>query len=665
MTDSNHCLFVLLAEFDIDKGSVLREQYPSPTQIKETSLAEIMLPEGAHLRDTDWTAFHVFKKSSLCASVDSNDSSSVSSNDPPAAVIHVTNEDPFAGLDAFLQAGNNANSDSSASEVRSELPADRPVEGLEHERTRCDEQHAVSSLPSSTSNSTSASSVEQVSDALSFQSLSDTTNTFSSSTSPSTTTQKIRSPQQHEEGLYSLYPQDFKEGTVDDSLMLYGFSVMRKKTDSSVRRGAVVRAVAIITPYRFYSVFQPLLEQALLDGPFDEHLLPSIYRIINNLNLSPPAFPSLSIVEQNVSVALQTKQYLKTGLIWGAEEKKTLPIQIPYVLLNDEVVESSLSFLINLFKQDTMKIYNAILAEKRILFMGFQLPASEVCQCVVSACMLISSIMPGTLRRVFPYTNLTNLQFKEVFGYIAGVTNPLFESRTQWWDVLCNVATKEITLAPGYADEVEFLTTSEGGERMTALDTQHIAEVLHGMKNGCDEEWVRSMFRGYTQHLFLTGLQKEKWANPETRALHEQAYGARWRIYSKTSQFATHKANAKLQMNTSPFSSKDDLIRGHVRALQFRQGIPAEELIVILTDLLDVIVARDDILAFVSYLPLSLGGCNSLALCLFHSDLLIRQLTLSVLSRVDSIPEGQQLLGHLNYYVYLAYHQCLGDKAKN
>ena len=49
--------YVLLAEFDIDKGSTVRHQYPSPCPISENILADLMLPEGAHLRETDWTYF--------------------------------------------------------------------------------------------------------------------------------------------------------------------------------------------------------------------------------------------------------------------------------------------------------------------------------------------------------------------------------------------------------------------------------------------------------------------------------------------------------------------------------------------------------------------------------------------------------------------------------
>ncbi|KAE8184473.1 hypothetical protein CF336_g7788, partial [Tilletia laevis] len=54
---NKHCHFVLLAEFDIDKGSTLAHQYPAPIGHDDHILAELMLPDGAHARSEDWTIF--------------------------------------------------------------------------------------------------------------------------------------------------------------------------------------------------------------------------------------------------------------------------------------------------------------------------------------------------------------------------------------------------------------------------------------------------------------------------------------------------------------------------------------------------------------------------------------------------------------------------------
>lgn len=51
--------YVLVAEFDIDKGSTVRHCYPSSSIFDETYTSDYfannMLPEGAHNRTHDWT----------------------------------------------------------------------------------------------------------------------------------------------------------------------------------------------------------------------------------------------------------------------------------------------------------------------------------------------------------------------------------------------------------------------------------------------------------------------------------------------------------------------------------------------------------------------------------------------------------------------------------
>ncbi|KAJ3034133.1 hypothetical protein HDV00_005418 [Rhizophlyctis rosea] len=58
----SHIAHILVAEFDIDKGSSLTYQYPEETGTDPHMLAELMLPDGAHLREEDWTMFFLNQK---------------------------------------------------------------------------------------------------------------------------------------------------------------------------------------------------------------------------------------------------------------------------------------------------------------------------------------------------------------------------------------------------------------------------------------------------------------------------------------------------------------------------------------------------------------------------------------------------------------------------
>jgi len=74
-----------------------------------------------------------------------------------------------------------------------------------------------------------------------------------------------------------------------------------------------------------------------------------------------------------------------------------------------------------------------LLTEKRILFLGFDCSAGEVCEYVLTTICMVCPPLKGLIKRAFPYTNLTYLDFLTIHGYIVGVTNPMFEQHTEWW----------------------------------------------------------------------------------------------------------------------------------------------------------------------------------------------------------------------------------------
>lgn len=53
-----------MASFDIDRGPVMEHQYPVAITGDEHMLAELMLPDQAHVRNQDWTMFFLHKDTS-------------------------------------------------------------------------------------------------------------------------------------------------------------------------------------------------------------------------------------------------------------------------------------------------------------------------------------------------------------------------------------------------------------------------------------------------------------------------------------------------------------------------------------------------------------------------------------------------------------------------
>jgi hypothetical protein len=89
-------------------------------------------------------------------------------------------------------------------------------------------------------------------------------------------------------------------------------------------------------------------------------------------------------------------------------------IHIPLHTTPDDLGISSLIFLIKIFREATMKIFHAILTKKRILFVGYDHAAGDVCQMVLSAVSMIAPPLVNVIRRAFPYANLSDLSFLEV-----------------------------------------------------------------------------------------------------------------------------------------------------------------------------------------------------------------------------------------------------------
>jgi hypothetical protein len=56
--------YILVASFDIDRGPVMEHQYPVAITGDEHMLAELMLPDQAHVRNQDWTIFFLHKDTS-------------------------------------------------------------------------------------------------------------------------------------------------------------------------------------------------------------------------------------------------------------------------------------------------------------------------------------------------------------------------------------------------------------------------------------------------------------------------------------------------------------------------------------------------------------------------------------------------------------------------
>ncbi|GAA5821503.1 hypothetical protein JCM3770_000601, partial [Rhodotorula araucariae] len=454
----SHATYILLAEFDIDQGSILKHQYPAPTGTDEHLLAEHMLPDGAHDRAEDWTVFYL-------------------------------NQVPALSVDPTLLVQARADLKGKGRAVDQDAQPDNGVPIVQ-----------------------------------------------------------------------------------DDGGLLYVMSLVRTKKDASVRRGALVKALAVATRNPYIQIFKPILLLALEDyfnapsvsvlanlytslnaidtsalpllsadertilrtwdhkdlfkekfaaatsegsppsGAYDNdtfgapgrlHIMPSS-ESLRSLARSPsigsaassarddvaaattsaggrtsrantvsslgddrrtswsnsqsyggyqppvPALPhrqssgatqsttSLAgsgaspTVTRGVAAVPKDTHFFETKVEYGGI---TLPVKIPMATFPGEVGDYSLIKLIQTFSSPTalstspfhphlhtsghtstpalIVLFNALLAGHRVVFLGHQQPAGRVAELVLAACALVSgcgAVLPGIEARAFPYTNLANLE---------------------------------------------------------------------------------------------------------------------------------------------------------------------------------------------------------------------------------------------------------------
>ncbi|WWC62606.1 uncharacterized protein I303_105203 [Kwoniella dejecticola CBS 10117] len=473
--------FCLLAEFDIDAGATLAHQYPYPTGTDEHRLAELMLPDGAHLRAEDWTIFYLGQTpSSAVAPMLSHESSTSISTESSATtennrnsvmpldratrgvagsgggLLYVLNcvrmkEDkkmrrgamvkamaictpnPYIGIykpllllaleEYFLSPSpeilarlfDSANAISTVGMPRF-TRYERILLRSSERKDLFEEKFGITQPDSGTKeifedlSSEPGHGSNSVDD---HEGVRPRNGSGSVSGGPSTTTAAMSSKSNHRKTLSSSS----------------GVRMVRKGSASSQTQSPFHLA----TPPSKEGRLTPDIDQGRRKGvPRDTHFFETEARF----------------------------------------KKITVPIRIPMTVFDEDVGDYSLIELVQTFSHNItpfpppyhphlhtngsmthpiILILNAMLAHKRVMFLGHGLPANQVARMVLAACALGSGcgqVLRGVTSCAFPYANLASLDILEEFsGFVAGVTNPRFEELPTTWDVLCNLETGKITVS--------------------------------------------------------------------------------------------------------------------------------------------------------------------------------------------------------------------------
>ncbi|EFA78441.1 hypothetical protein PPL_09093 [Heterostelium album PN500] len=404
--------YILLAEFDIDIGSKVKYQYPCPTGEDEALLAEFMLPDGAHNRDADWTVFFlnrpdpdgILSKNKKAKPKPKTQGKIICTIE--AFIYKFSEEQESKGwvmLDAdklTLQiysgsinvVGKNnvlvtkiiyINNivvvvvviESNQSEKHSDLEhtqleplfdcvltdsgtalgvrfseASEEEQFLQHVNRMIKEMAeekilaaaaASTTISDNNNNNNSNNNNNGATDSLnrstsSSSSRSDSNTLATAGGSPSTTTTTT---------------------TSSSSQFLYCLNYMNNQKDESVRRGAIVKSLAICTTHPFIHIYKPFMIlgiQKYYSSPSLEVII-ELYNSLNSLDMS--TVPFLNDVQKHIlrSSPDKNKQSHSTNITYLG---KPMPVYIPITLFPDEVGDYKVITLVQKFGNDVMKIFN-------------------------------------------------------------------------------------------------------------------------------------------------------------------------------------------------------------------------------------------------------------------------------------------------------------------
>ena len=366
--------------------------------------------------------------------------------------------------------------------------------------------------------------------------------------------------------------EDSDEDDLEGPSLMYVLNLVYTKHDPNEKRGAKTQAMAICTRHSFLHIYKPLLLLALhnyFENP-SQHILENLYNSLNAMDLS--LMPQLTRLERQVLQANDVRdlfvEKFDTMIEQRLEDEAAgllshppaspdrpnqtkystprdthefesrivyndipIPVKIPTAPSAETVGDFSLIQLVQTFNtphvtqpqpfalhahlttagaftHPIIVLINAMLTQKRIIFLGHQRPSGEVAEAVLAACALASGgVLRGFTKYAFPYTDLSKIdELLNVPGYIAGVTNPAFSYHPEWWDLLIDLPAGRMkissSIAPAPTTEGStFFSQQPNLPKETGTDpTGDVAfmdDIMTSIEHRQGEQIIRSKFRSY------------------------------------------------------------------------------------------------------------------------------------------------------------------------
>ncbi|TFK49059.1 spindle pole body interacting protein [Heliocybe sulcata] len=764
MSNVQHCSFVLLAEFDIDRGAQLTYQFPQPLGTDEGLLANLMLPDGAEKQLEDWTIFFLNQTpfntiAPVLALEDENgDVGGVGDGDSHTGLLYVLNlvrtkHDKTVRRGAVVKA-------MAICTRHPFIQIFKPVLLMALDDYFADPSQECLARLFDAVNSMDVSGAPTLSR---YEKLVMRTSERKDVFSEKFVSQREgATPVPTAKAQHHQTPSWDSHSSFEDGLMTarnHGDSEFAKDGEQSAQDLSMTsntrgqQGQHSPTDTSFGSAVWVGDESGLEDVPQSIGMTMANTTYAGSKSSirgrsSTDASSSSSHVYAYGIPTTGASNFLSTGMVKDthffqtsiAYKGHTLPIKMPLSTFPEEVGDYSLIQLIQTFSTQNMSVtgplhphlhsngtlthpiiilFNALVTGKRIIFIGHNRPAGQVSSYVLSACALGSGcgcILRGFIERAFPYANLTNKEeWESIAGYIAGVTNPIFEHGNSW-DLLCDIGTPRMVVNKDININCPVITHSaispplimrtgtlkaessvgseedvgrsvKGGEagqkgdvqgKADSTDNLFIEDIISAISYHFGENLVRARFAeyvgrfvrlaakyeeetigptkiGYPSHAFQDGRLGSGMAfSDEISAMRDlQANANRIDGWRKTNSYRYYQEDFDKALSADPIEGFDVLHQ--VWRFRYAKNMSDSEVDLIMRTLVDNVQTYDQVVELLSFLPPHYGGLLPLSFGLFHQQEIVRELTVELFNQLRVHPVGYQFLQALNHFHRYAY----------
>ncbi|MCJ1403325.1 hypothetical protein MMC11_006548 [Xylographa trunciseda] len=679
-----HVEYILVASFDIDRGPTMEHQYPGAISGDENMLAELMLPDQAHVRNQDWTIFFLHK--------DTGDEEEAAEarrlRKERIERRKKRKEDAARGIveDDMLQ---------EISEDEEELEDGEEGEEEEEEGGEGPPLIYVLNLVNTKQDTTAKRGAVVKAMAIC------TRHSFLHIYKP----------------LLLLALEEYFKSPYPETLALLYDAVNAMDLSLMPRLSTLERHIlqASDTKDLFVEKFEQMVQQRMAqESPSDSATSPD----------SPSKKTSdMTRPSHRYGVPRDTHEY-ETRVTYNGIP---IPIKIPTAVSPETVGDFSVVKLIQVFSgphltspqpfamhphlttsgsytHPILVLVNAILTQKRIIFLGHNRPSGEVAEAVLAACALVSGgVLRGFTRHAFPYTDLTKIDdLLKVPGFIAGVTNPAFANHPEWWDLLCDIPTGRMKIS----NRIEQASITEGlvyfqqqnptfapnssgigggpsllnGSVDPTGDQVFIDDVLRSIASRHGESVIRSKWRDYiikftriaaafeeavygASALYIGaseadagayGVSGHGYVWPDDMSRGRELGANAWRIegWRTTRSYYSFIQDLAALWGRLPIRKLD---LGHQLDRLRQLKLSHEESGKIFLAMRDAIKSYDEVCQLLTATPENHAGLFYLSLGLFHPDVSVRNGTVDLLERIREHEAGRHFYAQLGRFAKCAF----------